>query len=229
MTRRLLLLFAVLGGIFACAFTSAIAAEWPTEKLGPKQVWDEATDHATQSRFIPMQLILPDVWQGIRRIDMPIVERAYAEGTVWTGPHEWRNPYTGQMLMVYDRSRTTRREGFVEQRMAIRTDGSAIGRAYDSRSGGQVCDQEAKFPLGVWKQDEVRTFEYVCLATHSGRVLERGRIARITIEELDYEYNGIPHSLRFAWHYSDRDSGEVLDHRTYIFAPGLGLASQFRR
>ena len=133
------------------------------------------------------------------------------------------------MLTAYDRRRTTRREGLVEQKMAVRADGSAIGRIYDSRFGGLVCDQEAKFPLGVWKQGEVRTFEYVCLTTRGGHVVERRRTARITIEELDYEYNGVPHSLRFAWRFSDRDNGEVLDHRTYIFSPGRGLAAQSRR
>jgi hypothetical protein len=48
------------------------------------------------------------------------------------------------------------------------------------------------------------------------------------IEELEYEYKGIPHSLRFTWRYSDRDSGEALDHRIYIFSPGLGLAAESR-
>jgi hypothetical protein len=176
-----------------------------------------------------MQLIVPGAWDGTRRIDMPIAEGADAEGTVWTGPQEWRNPYTNQVLTVYDRRRTTRREGLVEQKMAVRADGSAIGRVYDSRFGGPVCDQEAKFPLGVWKQGEVRTFEYVCLTTRRGQAVERRHAARITIEELDYVYNGAPHSLRFAWWFSDRDSGEVLDHRTYIFSPGRGLAAQSRR
>jgi len=206
-----------------------IAAEWPAASLGPKQAWEAATDQATQSRFIPMQLIVPGVWDGTRRIDLPTAGGHDAEGTVWTGPQEWRSPHTGQTLTVYDRRRSTRREGSVEQKMAVRADGAAIGRVYDSRFGGQVCDQEAKFPLGVWKQAEVRTFEYVCQTTRRGQVVELRRAARITIEELDYEYGNVPHSLRFAWRFSDRDTGEVLDHRTYIFAPGSGLAAQSRR
>ena len=148
---------------------------------------------------------------------------------MWTGPQEWRNPYTGRTLTVYDRRRTTRREGAVEQKMALRLDGAAIGRVYDSRSGGIVCDQEAKFPLGVWKQGEVRTFDYVCLTRRDGKVVERRRSARITIEEIDYEHEGIPHSLRITWLYSNPDTGETIDHRTYIFAPGRGLAAQSRR
>jgi len=205
------------------------AAEWPTARLGQKEVWAAATHRIAQSRFIPTQLIVPGAWDGTHRIDLPIAKGTDAEGTVWTAPQEWRNPYTGQTLTVYDRRRTTRREGSVEQKMAVRADGSAIGHVYDSRFGGLVCDQEAKFPLGVWKQGEVRTFEYVCLTARDGQVVERRRTAPITIEALDYEYNGVAHSLLFTWRFSDRDSGEVLDHRTYIFSPGRGLAAQSRR
>lgn len=215
--------------VFVLSLGACVAAAWPTERLGPKAAWEAATDQATQSRFIPMQLIVPGAWDGTRRIDMPVAKGVDSEGTVWTGPQEWRSPYTGQTLRVYDRRRTTPREGLVEQKMAVRGDGSGIGRVYDSRFGGLACDQEAKFPLAVWKQGEVRTFDYVCLTTRDGQLVERRRTARITIEELDYVYQGVQHSLRFAWRFSDRDSGEVLDHRTYIFSPGRGLAAHIRR
>ena len=211
------------------AVTLAIAAEWPTARLGSRAHWDTATDLAGQQRFIPMQLVVPGVWDGEHRIDMPSADGDDVEGTKWSGPGDWKNPHTGQTMRVYDRRRSNRREGSVEQKMAIRADGAAIGRAYDSRFGGLVCDGEAKFPLGVWKQGEVRTFDYVCLTTRGGRVVETRRSARITIEALDYEYQGTPHSLRFAWRFSDRDTGEVLDHRTYVFSPGFGLVAHLRR
>ncbi len=174
-------MFATLGELSALA--PAIATDWHTAQLGHKQVWEAATDRAAQSRFVPMQLIVPSAWDGTRRIDMPIVKEVEdSEGTAWTGPEEWRNPHTGQMLTAYDRRRENRREGLVVQKMAVRADGSAIGRIYDSRFGGLVCDHEAKFPLGVWKQGEVRTFDYVCLTTRGGQVVEHRRSARITIE-----------------------------------------------
>ena len=215
----------VIVAALAALSASAIAAEWPTAALGPKEVWDAATDRAAQTRFIPMQLIVPGAWDGTRRIDLPPAGRHDAEGTTWTGPEEWRHPQTGQTLTVYDRRRTTPREGSVQQKMAVRADGAAIGRAWDSRFGGLACDGEAKFPLGVWQQGEVRTFDYACQTTRG----TRRRTSRITIEEIDYEYNGVPHSLRFAWRFSDSASGEVFDHRTYIFSPGRGLVSHARR
>ena len=207
----------------------AMGADWPAAQLGPKDVWEAATDRGTQTRFIPMQLIVPAAWDGARRIDLPVASGSDAEETVWSGPQDWLSPQTGQTLRVYDRRRTNRREGSVEQKMAVRTDGSALGRVYDSRFGGITCDQEGKFPLGAWKQGEVRTFEYACMATRGGRLVERRRASRITMEEIDYEYAGVPHSLRIAWRFTDRDSGEILDHRTYIFSPGRGLVSHARR
>jgi hypothetical protein len=216
----------------ASAALPATAAEWPALKVGAQAVWDAQTDAATQTRFIPLQLIVPGVWDGTQRIDLrdgPQARDYEAEETVWNGPQEWINPYSGETLMVYDRRRNTRREGPVEQKMALRADATAIGRVYDSRFGASVCAQAAKFPLGLWKQGEARSYDYVCLRTVDGRVLNLHRRARISIEEIDYEYRGIAHSLRFAWHYTDSDSGEVLDHRTYIFAPGLGLVVHDRR
>ena len=109
MTRLLLGIFVALTGMSAPG--PAIAGEWPTAMLGPKQVWETATDQITQTRFVPMQLIVPGAWDGTHRIDLPIATKFDAEGTVWTGPEEWRNPYTRQLLTVYDRRRTNRREG----------------------------------------------------------------------------------------------------------------------
>ena len=220
--------------LIAAAFLNSVwplivLADWPAASVGAEVVWNAATDRSTGSRFIPMQLIVPGVWDGALRIDLPKAEALDAEGTVWSGPYEWRHPYTDVMLKVYERRRTTRREGAVEQRMSVRADDAAIGRVSDSRFGGLVCDQEAKFPLGMWKQGEVRTFEYVCSALRNGQHVSRRRAARITIEEIDYDYNSIPHSLRFAWRFSDSDTGAVLDHRTYIFSPGRGLVAQYRR
>jgi hypothetical protein len=211
----------------ALVSADAAGAEWPVT-VGAQEVWDAATDRSTQTRFIPMQLIVPGVWDGTRQIHYPSANAHDSEGTIWTGPFEWRHPHTGETLTIYDRHRSNRREGSVEQKMAVRADGSAIGRAYDSRSDS-FCDQEAKFPLGVWKQGEVRTYEYVCRRSRGGQLEERRRTARITIEELDYGYHGTAHSLRLAWRYSDRDSGNVLDHRTYIFSPGRGLVAHDRR
>ena len=226
MLRSLLPPAATLLALFACA--PVAAAEWPTAKLGPIAAWDAATDRAAGARYIPMQLIVPGAWDGTRRIDLPLAKGDSTEETVWTGPQEWKHPHSGKTLSVYDRRRTTRREGLVMQKMAVRDDGAAIGRVADSRFGGLICEQEAKFPLGVWKRGEVRTFDYVCLGTREGSAKPKKRTSRISIEELDYECDGTAHCLRFKWRLTDGDSGEVLDQRTYILAPGRGLIGHER-
>lgn len=209
------------------ASAACAATEWPTERIGPRAIWDNAYDAVTQRRFIPVQLIVPGHWDGTQRLELPpATNLADAEGTNWSGPEDWRNPYSGGQMRVYDRRRSNRREGLVVQKMGLRDDGSAMGRAYDSRRGESVCEQEAKFPLGFWLQDEVRNFDYLCRTTRDGRVVEQARSVRITVEALDYEYEGTPHSLRFTWRYTDARSGEVLDHRRYIFVPSIGLAQE---
>ena len=212
---------AAVGVILISVLPLASAATWPTATVGMQSVWQQATDEVAGVRFIPMQLIVPGLWDGSRRIDMPPASGTDAEGTQWSGPSAWRNPNSSESVMVYDRHRSNRREN---QKMALRSDSTAIGRAYDSRFGGLVCEGEAKYPLGIWKRGESRTFDYTCHTTRDGKPIEVQRRSMIAIEELDYEYNGIPHSLRFEWKFSDASGGEVLDHRTYIFSPGIGLA-----
>ena len=84
--RSLLVILPVLAGLSASA--AVMAAEWPAATLGPREVWDAATDHTSQTRFIPMQLIVPGAWDGTRRIDLPPAGRHDDEGATWTGPEE---------------------------------------------------------------------------------------------------------------------------------------------
>src|SRR5438876_9117072 len=127
--RLLLVILSAVTELFASM--TVVEAEWPAATVGSKEVWEAAADRASQTRFIPLQLIVPGVWDGTRRIDLPAASLIDAEGTTWSGPQEWRHPHTGQVLTVYDRRRTNRREGTVEQKMAVRADGAAIGRAWD--------------------------------------------------------------------------------------------------
>ena len=80
--------------------------------------------------------------------------------------------------MVYERARRG-----VWQKFAVRTDGTAIGRVADSRYGISSCDQEAKYPVGEWKQGETREFQYRCwYGTGTGKRV-RATTSVITIEK----------------------------------------------
>jgi hypothetical protein len=208
--------------------TSATSADWPTSRLGDLAVWDAAYDAVTGIRFIPTQLVVPAVWDGSRRLDMPATSFMQPSETYWHGPVAWRNPYGGETIQVYDRRRSNKREGDVLQKMALRREGDGIGRVYDSRFGGLVCSDEVKFPVGAWRQGEVRRFDYDCFTTEGGKPAVRRRASIITVEAVDYVCGGVPHCFSYRWRHIDAETNEVLDHRNYIFVPGRGLSGEAR-
>jgi hypothetical protein len=209
--------------------TGARAADWPTARLGDLAVWDAAYDASTGTRFIPTQLVVPAVWDGARRLDMPAISFTQPSETYWHGPVAWQNPYSGETLQVYDRRRSNKREGDVFQKMALRAEGDGFGRVYDSRfGGGMVCSGEVKFPVGVWRQGEVRRFDYDCLTTVRGKPITRRRASIVTVEAIDYVCGDVPHCFSFRWKHIDPATDEVLDHRNYIFVPGRGLSGEAR-
>ncbi|MBL6653044.1 MAG: hypothetical protein ISP49_15720 [Reyranella sp.] len=182
--------------------------------------WDQAYNAAAGTRFIPLQLIIGGEWNGERSITYP--KGTYAElvdhGSIWVGPRTWTHPKTGEALSVYDRSRTGR--GMVtDQIFAVRKDQTAIGRVADNRYGITACDQEAKYPLGLWRRGESRTYEYTCW--YGEQV--RAKLATITIRDLDFDYGGFRHALRVEWVLRDKGGSGVIDQRVYTFAPGKGV------
>ena len=179
------------------------------------------------SRFIPLQLILGDRWNGEQTITYP--SGRFVEGvrdgaaSIWVGPRQWLHPKTGRTLTVYARGRDGRNAA--EQVFAVRDDQAAIGRVADSRFGITACDQEAKYPLGEWKQGETRTFENVCW--YGDRV--QPKVTTIAIQEIDYTCYGLEHCLRIEWTLRDKGkNGRPIDHRIYDFAPNQGMVHEVR-
>ena len=188
----------------------------------PPAVWAASYDVATRTRHIPLELILGARWDGSREPTLPkgrFVEALMRGGAQWTGPSEWRHRDTGEMLMVYERLRPG-----VGQKMAVRRAGDAIGRVEDNRNDS-TCDQEAKFPIGRWTQGDTRTFEYACWFGREGSRRRIEFVATITIEEIDYAHGGADHSLRLRWILKRRADGREMDHKVYVFSPGLSLVS----
>jgi hypothetical protein len=185
---------------------------------GESDVWQRAYDAASGTRFIPLQLILGGVWDGERAITYPAGTFSQtAGGSTWSGPEPWLHPRTGASLSVYARSRGGRNAA--DQLFAVRDDQTAIGRVADSRFGISACDQEAKFPLGLWRQGETRRFEYTCWYGER----PRPKVATITIREIDFTYGGWPHSLKLEWELRDKDGARTIDRKIYVFAPGRSL------
>lgn len=203
------------------------SADWPTARLGEIAVWDSAYDDGTKTRFIPLELVVPGKWSGARKIESPDkVDFVDGGGDRWSGPIADADLTTGRPIIAFMRVRTTRREGTVTQRFAVREEDDGIGRVYDSRFGEIRCSGEIKFPLGLWREGETRRNEYVC-AAKSGKPNRRSNI--ITIEKVDFPCRGVPHCLQFTWRHHMEGKTEPLDDRRYIFAPGLGQIAAERR
>ncbi len=188
--------------------------------MGDRAPWDAAYDAANGTRFIPLEAVLSRSWDGRRALGTQPVDLTDAGGDRWTGPVDDKDIQSGEHITAYVRERDERIEGRVIQRFALRKEGDGFGRVYDSRFGGIFCAGEIKFPVGTWKEGEVRRNEFLCKGP-SGRMTRR--VNTITIERLDFPCRGVEHCLQFRWLHEAEGRAAPLDHRRYILAPGLGL------
>jgi hypothetical protein len=181
---------------------------------------------APAARFIPLELILGGIWDGAQTITYP--KGTFYEGvggngaSIWVGPRQWLHPKTGRTLTVYDRSRGAHNRAV--QVFAVRDDQAAIGRVLDNRFGISACDQEAKYPLGLWRQGERRSFDYICWYGDA----PRAQVTTLTILEIDFESNGHEHCVKEEWLLQTKDDQRVIDHRVYIFAPNAGMVREWQ-
>ena len=186
-----------------------------------EDVWSATYDATTQTRYIPMELILGAPWNGRKELALPagrFTESVARDPSTWSGPLAWLHPDLNKSTMVYERSRKG-----VAQRFAVRDDGSAVGRVSDSRFGISSCDQEAKYPLGYWKQGETREFAYRCWIEREGVRTPQEAQSTIHIEQLDFVYAGQPHALQIRWIFRTGKELRETDNRVYTFAPGKGV------
>jgi len=193
MSAALQLLLAALCLVLAGA---ARADDW--------SAWQRAYDPATRTRFIPVELWTGAPWDGTQEIRMAPAALEFEQ----RGDKSIEGPTTWNFIQVYERVNRDKL-----QRFAIRDDKTGLGRVFDSRYPQLGCRGEVKFPLGRWKQGEVREYELPCW---------RGNEAlKVTIEEIDFVYNGVPHSLRFHW-LLNNGNGRATDMR-YTYSPLRGL------
>ncbi len=180
----------------------ACAADW--------SAWERAYDPATGRRFIPVELFVGAEWDGTQTIRLAPAKLEFGSKgqKSLSGPMEWLPPGASAPIQVYERINRDKRQLF-----ALREDGTGLGRVLDSRYPRDFCVGDVKFPLGLWKQGEVRNYMVSCRK-------EMLRL-RVTIENIDFEHAGVPHSLRFHWLHNE-GRGRATDMR-YTYSPGLGL------
>ena len=128
------------------------------------------------------------------------------------GPEDWKNPNTGEVIKVYKRTRKSQ-SGVKTQLFTVTNDGQCIGRVWDSRRGGRVIKNGCKFPLGVWKEGETRTF----LGSSGGKP----RKIELKILKLGKKQKD---SVKFNWKLYD-GSGKLMDNNDYTFSPGKAMSA----
>jgi len=171
-------------------------------------VWDDAYDAATKTRFIPVELWTGADWDGARVIEAGKADLTFGrrgEKRI-TGPEPFVRPGTNDRILVYRRENRGKVQLF-----AISSNKDGIGRVYDSRYD-RNCTDEVKFPLGLWKQGETRSYTIQCGSNT--------RDIEVTIEDIDFVHNGVPHSLRYRW-VVDGGTRKGTDN-TYVYSPRLG-------
>jgi hypothetical protein len=188
--------------LLACV--NALASDWAA--------WERAWEPSTKTRFIPVELWTGAPWDGTHAIAMrpaSLVFGSRNEKSI-AGPIDRLPPGAASPIKVYERLNRGKRQLF-----ALREDGTGLGRVLDSRFPRYDCVGEVKFPLGYWKQGEVREYRVACRAGREPRPL------KVTIEEIDFVHAGTPHSLRFHWLYME-GRGRATDMR-YTYSPLKGL------
>jgi hypothetical protein len=195
------------GRAIAALLVIAVAAT--TVRATEPTVWDRAFDAATGVRFIPVELWTGAEWDGTHELRMRPAELQFGRGKRLGGPVSWNPPDGGEPILVYERVNQGKRQLFT-----MAPDGTGLGRVYDSRYP-RYCPGEVKFPLGYWKQGEVRDYTLKCDGGRSTRTL------KVTIEAIDFTYASVAHSLRFHW-LVDEGRGRGTDMR-YIYSPRHGL------
>ena len=164
-------------------------------------------------RFIPLELFTGGEVRNDTEIKFTKADLVFGEKKTKkiTGPENWKNPNTEEVIKVYKRTRKGQTE-LKTQLFTITNNGQCIGRVWDSRRGGSVIKNGCKFPLGFWKEKETRTFE--------GSSNGKPRKIVLTILELGKKPNS---EITFNWKLYDLNSGELMDDNDYTFSPAKAM------
>ena len=111
-------------------------------------------------RFIPLELWLGGKITGSKEIVFPDAnfKFGYKERHKIKGPTIWTNPRTNEKIKVYVRSRYSKKEGKeISQLWTVTNNNQCLGRVFDNR-GNKFINNGCKFPLGLWKEGESRSF-----------------------------------------------------------------------
>lgn len=202
--------------VYLCVSTLGCAYS-TTEEQDP---WDKAYNSSTNERFIPVELFTGAKWDGKHQLILQEVSTSacasssgkpcdnyYITGPFKTKTNNTKIEWAGKDVSYYRRTFSSRRMGEVESHFTINNSKDGLVRIHDKRKqwGSRTYSGlGSKFPLGYWKQGEVRTY-----ASRTP--------TRIEIIEL----NGENHCLTFRW-VIGKGERKNMDNN-YTFCPDRGF------
>ena len=177
-----------------------------------------STTNGFCERFIPLELFTGGEIRDDNEIRFTIANKVFGskKRKKITGPENWTNPISGKNIKVYRRTRAGQ-SGLKTQLFTITNNGQCMGRVWDSRRGGKLIENGCKFPLGIWKKNEKRTF----LGSSGGKP----RRIEIKILKLGKKNNS---KLIFNWKLYDA-SDKLIDNNDYTFSPGKAMSALIDR
>ena len=163
-------------------------------------------------RFIPLEIFTGGEIRDDTEIKFTKANLVFGEKKrkKIVGPEDWKNPQTGKLIKVYKRTRKGQ-SGVKTQLFTVTNDGQCIGRVWDSRRGGRIIVNGCKFPLGVWKEGEKRTFK----GSSGGKT----RKIELTILKLGKKQKD---KVKFNWILYD-GAGKLMDDNDYTFSAGKAM------
>lgn len=175
-------------------------------------MWNVSVSAA--ERFIPLELFTGGEIRDDTEIKFTKANKKFGKKgeKKIVGPEDWKNPQTGETIKVYKRTRKGQ-SGLKTQLFTVTNDGQCMGRVWDSRRGGRVIENGCKFPLGVWKNGETRSF--------NGSSGGKPRKIELTILKLGKSQKD---KVKFNWKLYD-GSGKLMDDNDYTFSPGKAMTS----
>lgn len=198
-------------------------------RMVESSVWEASINPQTKERFIPVELWTGADWDGQRELKMAPVDGTYRHRTSTyyiKGPVEWKHAVTSEISVVFERLNPGRNKDDDKlQLFTVNQDRTGLGRLFDGRPGRDMRTYSGglKFPLGLWKEGETKSFVYKVWDT-----TETARAEAITIKQINFTYQGAAHCLEIYWIATDRSGRKTYDRHTYIYCPGKSMVSQIQ-
>ena len=192
-------------------------------------VWETSINPQTTERFIPVELWTGADWDGQKELKMAPVDGVYRHRTSSysiKGPTEWKHPVTGRTSLTYERINPGRnKDDDKSQLFTINEDQTGLGRLFDGRPRRDTRTYSGglKFPLGLWKEGETKSFVYKVWDT-----TETTRMEAITIKQINFTYQGASYCLEIYWTATDRSGRKTYDRHTYIYCPRKSMVNQIQ-